>query len=103
MLMSKYEQAEYLANLIVIMENKKDGGLPKGNTLTKEYTLVYNSLLEAMKKEHEDAARKNADDSRRNEGGTEGSSNRTGSGRQDRDSTADSADNPGSRQGRDLA
>lgn len=48
--MKKYELAQYLGNLLLIMQSKESTGRPIGNTLVEEYNRVYDEL----KKEIED-------------------------------------------------
>ncbi len=49
--MNKRELADYLVNLIVIMEAKEDVGLPKGTTLVDEYERCYKQLRDILEKE----------------------------------------------------
>ncbi len=49
----KYDLADYLVNLISIMESKEDAGLLKGKTLHKEYDRCYAEFKGILQKEHE--------------------------------------------------
>lgn len=69
--MNKVEQAEYLANLITIMDSRETAGLQRGQTIPKEYTKVYDEYIETIRKEHEDEARTKSNDDGRPQGRTE--------------------------------
>ena len=49
--MNKRELADYLVNLICIMESKEDSGLPKGTTLAQEYERCYKQFRDLLEKE----------------------------------------------------
>lgn len=55
--MSKFEQAQYLANLLAIMVSKESAGRARGNTLATEYNRVYDDLVNQLHREHGDEAR----------------------------------------------
>lgn len=55
--MNKQDMAQYLVNLIAIMESKEDSGRSKGQGLAREYERVYATLRDTITKEEEDEAR----------------------------------------------
>lgn len=52
--MTKLELVSYLVGLQSIMEGKEDAGIPKGQTLGREYTRHYTQLTDIIKKEEEE-------------------------------------------------
>lgn len=53
--MTKSELAGYLSSIITIMDSKEDAGIPRGNTLAREYTRVYTELVDIIRKEEDEA------------------------------------------------
>jgi hypothetical protein len=49
--MNKGEQAQYLANLLAIMESKESAGRARGSTLVGEYERNYDELLKEIDNE----------------------------------------------------
>jgi hypothetical protein len=56
--MNKIETADYLANIICILNSMEDAGIAKSQTLGREYNRVYTELKKIVQKEEEDEARK---------------------------------------------
>lgn len=67
----KFYIAEYLVNLMHIMEGKEDAGRARGNTLAEEYNRQYTRLTELIKTEQENARKSNANAERSEAGTTE--------------------------------
>lgn len=85
--MNKYDVAEYCANLIIIMDSKDSTGIPKGQTITTEYTRAYDELIGYIKKDNEDEARKRNNDTKRPQDRAEVSRSLGGSSEPDRSGT----------------
>ena len=64
--MNKQELAIYCSALLDIMVSKETAGRARGNTLADEYNKHYDLLLEAIRKEN-DEARQSADEAQRDE------------------------------------
>ena len=54
----KYDLADYLVNLISIMDSKESTGIAKGNTLIKEYDRAYAEFKGILQKEQANETRK---------------------------------------------
>lgn len=55
--MNKEGAAQYLVNLMAIMEGKEAAGRSRGNTLAHEYERVYGELVDQLRKEQESETR----------------------------------------------
>lgn len=58
--MTKLEVADYLANLIIILESQEDAGVAKSMTLTREYNRAFMALkqiIEGEEKQNETRSR----------------------------------------------
>lgn len=65
---TKFELANYCANLLTIMESRDSAGaIGRGRTLGEEYNRAYDELMGIIKKEHEDEARKSQSLERRSD------------------------------------
>lgn len=55
--MNKEDAAQYLVNLMAIMEGKEAAGRSRGNTLAREYEKVYGEFVDQLRKEQESETR----------------------------------------------
>lgn len=81
----KFDIAQYLVNLMSIMEGKEDAGRAKGNTLADEYNRIYERLTGLIKTEQENARKSKLEQSTAPHADTE-SDRESGRGEPDRSS-----------------
>jgi hypothetical protein len=83
--MTKFDQSQYLVNLLAIMASRDAAGaVGRGRLLPDEYERVYKEFTSTIRKEQEDEARKSADKVRADESRAPVEGRVTGSGESDR-------------------
>lgn len=82
--MTKQEQAQYLVNLLTLIESRGEASIGRGLLLPWEYERVYADFASTIRKEQEDEARKSADKVRPDEGRAQAPGGVTWSGEPDR-------------------
>lgn len=55
--MTRQDMAQYLVNLLAIMDSKERSGRDRGGALATEYIRIYDELLRSIKKEDDNETR----------------------------------------------